>query len=302
MRVFVTGATGFIGSAAVPELLDAGHEIVGLARSEEAAARLTAAGVEPHRGSLDDLDSLTRGAVAADAVVHLAFIHDFAGAEGFAAACAADLRAIETIGAALEGTGKLFAIASGAGGLRLDGRFATEEDEGDLSSPLAARRRSEIAALALADRGVRPLSFRFPPTVHGRGDQGFIRTLVNIAREKGTSAYVGDGANRWTAVHRGDAGRLVRLALDAAPAGVRLHVVDDEAVPFRAIAESIGRQLGLPVTSLDPEDAPAHFGFVAHVATLDMPASSAVTRKLVGWEPVGPGLLADLAEGHYFAS
>jgi nucleoside-diphosphate-sugar epimerase len=296
MRVFVTGATGFIGSAVVRELLTAGHQVTGLARSERSAAALVDAGAEALHGSLDDLDSLAKGAAAADAVAHLAFIHDFSD---FEASCAADLRAIETIGAALEGSGKPFAISSGTAGLR-PGHVVAEDytPEGEwFGSP---RLRSEITALGLADHGVRSSSVRFAPTVHGRGDHGFAHLLIEIARAKGFSAYVGDGTNRWPAVHRLDAARLFRLALEEAPAGTRVHAIAEEGIAFRDIAETIGRRLDLPVDGVSPEEADAHFGWIGRIAALDIPASSELTRERLGWEPTEPGLIADLEEGHYF--
>ncbi|MET7474209.1 SDR family oxidoreductase [Streptomyces sp. NPDC005648] len=300
MRVFVTGATGFIGSAVVRELLDAGHQVTGLARSDTSAAALRAAGAEVRRGDLAGLDGLAEGAAAADAVAHLAFIHDFSADFDFAAACAADLRAIESIGAALEGSDKPFVISSGTALLSGGGRVGTEEDTPVPGSFGEVRGRNENAAIALADRGVRSASVRFAPTVHGRGDHGFVHLLIGIAREKGFSAQVGDGANRWPAVHRTDAARLVRLALEGAPAGTRLHAVGEEGVPFHEIATAIGRHLDLPVHSIAPEEAAPHFGWLGHIATMDAPASNALTRKWLEWEPTGPGLLEDLEEGHYF--
>ncbi|MDF3143688.1 MULTISPECIES: SDR family oxidoreductase [unclassified Streptomyces] len=298
MRVFVTGATGFIGSAVVRELLDAGHQVVGLARSDTGAAALTAAGAEVHRGDLDDPDSLAEGAAAADGVAHLAFIHDFSD---FAASCAADLRAVEAIGAALEGSGKPFVLSMGTAGLE-QGRVGTEEDTVPPESFGALRAWSEHTAMALAERGVRSSSVRFAPSVHGRGDHGFVPQLISIARAKGFSAHVGDGSNRWPAVHRSDAARLVRLAVEAAPAGSRLHAVGDEGIPFRDIAAVIGRHLDLPVTGISPGEASTHFGWLGHVTALDVPASNALTRKWLSWEPTGPGLIEDLEEGHYFNS
>lgn len=297
MRVFVTGATGFIGSAVVRELLDAGHRVTGLARSDTAAAALTAAGVDVHRGDLDDPGSLREGAAGADGVVHLGFVHDFSD---FAGACATDLRAIETIGAALEGTGRPLVMASGTTGLA-QGTVGTEEDTVPPNSFGMVRARSENTAVALAGRGVRASAVRFPPTVHGRGDHGFLAGLIAIARQKGFPAHIGDGTNRWPSVHRSDAARLVRLALESAPAGTRLHAVDDEAVPFHAVAAVLGRHLDLPVRGVSPDEAVAHFGWLGNVAGLDVPASSALTRKWLGWEPTGPGLIEDLDEGHYFA-
>ncbi|MFF4355830.1 SDR family oxidoreductase [Streptomyces sp. NPDC001604] len=301
MRVFVTGATGFIGSAVVRELLDAGHQVTGLARSDASAEALRAAGAEVRRGDLTDPAGLAEGAAAADAVAHLAFIHDFSGTYDFAGACATDLRAVEVIGAALEGSDRPFVMSSGTALLQ-PGRFSTEEDTAPPESFGAVRARSEDAAVALADRGVRSAAVRFSPTVHDRGDKGFVSMLIATAREKGFAAYVGDGANRWPAVHRTDAARLVRLALESAPAGTRLHAVGEEGVPFRAIAAVIGRHLDVPVRSITAEEAPAHFGWPAHVVGLDVPASNALTRKWLGWEPTGPGLIEDLEEGHYFSA
>lgn len=296
MRVFVTGASGFIGSAVVRELLDAGHTVTGLARSDASAEALTAVGAAVHRGSLDDLDSLRAGAAAADGVCHLAFIHDFTD---FAANCATDLRAIETIGEQLAGTDKPFVVTSGTPGLG-DGRVATEEDSVEPGSFAAIRQPSEIAAVALAERGVRSSVIRLPRSVHGTGDQGFVPQLIAVAREKGLSAYVGEGAARWPAVHRLDAARLYRWALGSAPAGAQYHAVGDEALPLRELAEVIGRRLDVPTGSVAPEQAVDHFGFLGLVASLDCPASSALTRKQTGWEPVEVGLIADLETGHYF--
>ncbi|MEV4174799.1 SDR family oxidoreductase [Nonomuraea sp. NPDC049709] len=298
MRVFVTGATGFIGSAIVRELLGAGHQVVGLARSERAVAALAAAGAEAHRGSLDDLDSLRGGAAAADGVIHTAFVHDFSD---FEAAVRTDRRAIEALGEALVGTGRPFVIASGTAGLA-PGRVATEDSAPDPGSFAAARYGSEVAALSFAERGVRTSAVRLPPTVHGEGEHGFVPGLIATARVKGVSAYPGDGSNRWPAVHRLDAARLFRLALEGAPAGARLHGVAEEGVPVREIAEVIGRHLGLPVASISPEEAMEHFGFLGLVLSLDVPATSDLTRKLLDWSPGGPALLPDLEAGHYFTA
>lgn len=301
MRVFVTGASGHIGSALVPELLGSGHEVVGLARSDRSAAALTAAGATVHRGSVEDLDSLREAASAADGVVHLAFDHQ---AADWREAAAANQRAIEAIGAALEGTGKPFVITSGtlillAAGLPA-GRTGTEEDAVDPNS-LQARAASETTAGRLAQRGVRSSVVRLAPTVHSALDHhGFIPTLIRIARATGASAYVDDGANRWPAVNTLDAANLFRLALEKGPAGSRWHGAAEEGVPFRSIAETIGRHLGLPTTSIPRAQAEAHFGFLAMAVPADNPTSSARTRELLGWNPVHPGLLEDLEQGHYF--
>ena len=294
MRVFVTGATGFIGSAVVPELIAAGHQVTGLARSDVSAQALTAAGAAIHRGDLNDLSSLRAGAAASDGVIHLAYNHDFSQ---YAASARTDLRAIESLGAALAGSGRALVIASGMLGLA-PGRVATESD-----APISTtnpRIASTQATLALAAQGVRSSVMRLPPTVHGEGDRGFVATLVGIARQKGVSGYIGDGANRWPAVHRVDGARLFRLALEQAPAGSVLHGVADEGVPLRAMAEVIGRHLNLPVISVSPGDAGEHFGGLSRLLAADVPASSALTRELLGWQPTHPGLIEDLGQGPYF--
>ena len=296
MRVFVTGATGFIGSAVVRELLGAGHEVTGLARSDEAAASLAAAGAGAHRGSLQDPGSLRAGAAAADGVIHTAYIHDFTPTGNPAAAAATDGRAIEAIGQALAGSGRPLVVAAGL--VNTPGRVATEEDPAP-GNPMHPR-VSEPAALSFADRGVRVSVLRLPPSVHGEGDHAFVPALIGIARAKGLAAYLGDGSNRWAAVHRLDAAHLARLALEAAPAGTRLHAVGDEGVPFRDIAAVIGRHLDLPVKSLSSEEAAEHFGPFAGFAAIDVPASSTLTRERFGWQPEQPGLIADLDQGHYF--
>jgi nucleoside-diphosphate-sugar epimerase len=296
MRVFVTGATGFIGSAIVRELIDAGHQVTGLARSDKAAAALAAVGAGVRRGSLEDLDSLRSGAAASGGVIHTAYVHDFSETGDPAAAARTDGRAIETLGEALAGSGRPLVVASGV--VPVPGRSSTEEDDAPDSPEYP--RVSERVALSFAGRGVRVSVVRLPPSVHGKGDYAFVPALIGIARAKGLAAYVGNGSNRWAAVHRLDAARLFRLALDAAPAGTRLNGVGDEGVPFRDIAEVIGRHLNLPVTALSPEEAEGHFGLFALFASMDVPASSALTQKQFGWHPAHPGLIEDLDEGHYF--
>jgi nucleoside-diphosphate-sugar epimerase len=294
MRVFVTGATGFIGSAIVPELIEAGHQIVGLARSDQAAAALTGAGAEVHRGALDDLDSLRSGAAAADGVIHTAYIHDFSRMEQ---AAATDRRAVEALGAALDGSGGPLVIASPSAPVH-PGRVITEEDMGDPAR--FARLGTEQVALGFAERGVRSSVVRAGASVHGEGDHAFVPMLIDIARTKGVSAYIGDGSNRWPAVHRLDAGRLFRLALEKAPAGSVLHAIADEGVPTRDIAEVIGRGLDIPVISIAREDADEHFGWIGAFFAVDAPASSALTQERMGWTPTHIGLIADLEQGHYF--
>jgi nucleoside-diphosphate-sugar epimerase len=306
MRVFVTGASGWIGSAVVPELIGAGHQVIGLARSDASAAALTAAGAEVHHGTLDDLDALRDAAAASDGVIHLAFKHDLAFTGDFQGAADADRRAAETLGEALAGTDRPFLIASGTLGVS-PGHMATEQD-GHGSNPAVAawgdgpRTRWATAehVLSLAPRGVRSSVVRLPPTNHGDGDHGFVATLVAVARDKGVSGYIADGANRWPAVHRLDSARLFRLALENAPAGSTLHAVADEGVPIRDIAEVIGRHLDVPVVSVSPEDAGEHFSWMAGFLAADSPASSALTQELLGWHPTHTGLIEDLDEGHYF--
>ena len=291
MRVFVTGASGWIGSAVVPELLAHGHEVVGLARSDASAEALARAGAQVLRGDLDTLDVLRAGAKDSDAVIHLAFVHDFGD---FAESLRKDRAAIDAIGGALEGTGRPFAIASGTLGV-IPGGVATERDTPDLAHA-HPRQQSAAAALALAGRGVRAIVVRLAPSVHGEGDHGFLSTLVGVARQSGVAGYVGDGSNRWTAVHRQDAATLFRLAVEKAPAGSVLHGIAEEAVTGREIAEAIGRGLGVPAASEPPE----HFGWIGPLFAMDSPASNELTRELLGWEPVGPGLITDLDAGHYF--
>jgi len=293
MRVFVTGASGFIGSALVPELIAAGHRVLGLARSEASAKALGATGAEVLRGDLNDPKSLQAGAAESEGVVHLGFIHDF---NNFEASIRTDHSAIETMGDVLAGSGRPFVFASGVVGL-VPGRVATEEVPFDPKAhPRAA---NAVAALGLAARGVRVSCVRLAPTVHGPGDHGFVKVLVDIARQKGVSGFIGDGQNRWPAVHRLDAGSLFRLALEKASQGTVVHGVADEGVPARTIAEIIGRKLGLPVASISPEGAGAHFGWLGRFFAMDQPASSALTRDRLGWNPTHPGLVADLEAGHY---
>lgn len=299
MRVFVTGASGHVGSAVVPELLEAGHQVVGLARSDKSAAALTAAGAEVHRGDLDDPDGLAAAAAAADGVIHLAFKHDAMFAGDFDGAVAADLRAIDALGDALAGTGKPLVATSGTVLFAFAGLKDTLTE--DFALDAGPRIDAENAVVALAERGIRSSVVRLTPTVHSALDHnGFIPTFISIARSKGVAAYVGDGANRWSAVHTLDAARLYRLALESAPAGSRLHAVGDQGITFREITEGIGRGLDLPVVSIPPTEAEAHFGFLSAHAQADNPSSSMLTQALLGWKPVRPGLLDDLAQGHYF--
>jgi nucleoside-diphosphate-sugar epimerase len=299
MRVFLTGATGFIGSAIAQELMNAGHQVLGLARSDGAAKSLAAAGAQVHRGDLEDLDSLRSGAAAADGVIHTGFIHDFAK---FKAVCETDRRAIEALGTALAGSDRPLIVTSGTA-LVAPGRLATEEDAGTLTSNDFPRAASEEAARSVAARGVRISVVRLSPSVHGDGDHGFVPTLIKIAREKGVSAYVGDGKNRWTAVHRLDAAHLFRLALEKGFAGARYHGVAEEGIALRDIAQVIGRRLNIPAVSKSPEEAAKHFDWFAHFAGLDCPASSKLTQERLGWRPTQPGLIADLDRStRYFAA
>jgi nucleoside-diphosphate-sugar epimerase len=299
MRVFVTGASGWVGSAVVPELVTAGHEVTGLARSDSSAAAIEAAGARARRGSLDDLDTVRSAAAAAEGVIHLAFSNDFGD---FAAAAAGELRAIEAIGDVLAGSGKPFAAVSGTLALTViaPGRLGTEDIEPGPEAASLPRIGSEIVVLKMASRGVRSSIVRLSPTQHGDGDRGFVARLIDIARDTGVSAYVGDGANRWPATARLDTARLFRLAVEKAPPGSVLHAAAEEGIPLRDIASVIGRQLGVQATSLSAQEAGGHFGFLAAAVSADNPTSSERTRALVGWEPSRPGLIADLEEGFYF--
>ncbi len=288
MKVFVTGATGFIGSALVPELIQAGHSVLGMTRSEEGAARLVKAGAEVHRGTLEDTESLKAGAAQADAVIHLAFNHDFSK---FQANCEDDRRAIEAMGDVLAGSGKPFL---GTAGVLVQLSGAGQSFDEDDTKPVGGFPRvSEEATLELVEKGVRGIVVRLSQ-IHDPHKQGLVSFLIQTALEKGVSAYVGDGSNRWAAAHLSDTARLYRLILEQAEAGSKWHAVDEQGVAARDIAETLGQRLNLPVVSISPEEAPAHFGFLGHFMTLDAPTSNTKTRERLGWEPTGPGLLEDL--------
>jgi nucleoside-diphosphate-sugar epimerase len=294
MKVFVTGATGFIGTAIVQELINAGHQVLGLARSEASAQKLTDAGAEVHRGDLEDIESLRSGAAAADGVIHVGFVHDFSRLQEI---CRIDKTAIETIGDVLAGSNRPFIVASGTA-LVSPGQVATE----DILPPVSPGwpRASEQTADEVAAKGVKASAIRLSPSVHGLDDKhGFVPILVNIAREKGVSAYIGDGTNRWNAVHRLDAARLFRLALENEAPAPRYHASAEEAITVKSIAEAIGKELNLPVVSIAPEAAAEHFGWFAHMAAIDCPASSEWTRQALNWKPTGPALLEDIANGIY---
>jgi len=300
MRVF-TGASGWIGSAVVAEMLAADHQVLGLARSDASAEAVIAAGAEVRRGDIGDLDVLRAAAAESDGVVHLAFRHDIAFTGDFQTAVSSDRAAIEALGEALAGSDRPLAIASGLAGLK-PGALATERDMPEPFPGPGGRVLNERTALGFAERGVRSMSVRFSPTVHGEGDNGFVAMIVAADRAAGSAAYIGEGVNRWPAVHRSDAARLVRLGTESAPAGSVLHAVGEEGVAIRDVAEAIGQGLELPVTSITDEQAGGHFGFLAGFLGLDIPASSALTRELLSWEPTGPGLIADVEVGHYFAA
>jgi nucleoside-diphosphate-sugar epimerase len=293
MRVFVTGASGFIGSNVVPELLRHGHTVLGMARSDEGAAKIEAMGADVLRGTLDDLDILKQGAADTDATIHLAFKHDFSD---FTNNMLADRAAVEAFAEALAGTDKPFTIASGVAGLRF-GEVSTELDgQTEEQGPMAARRNTGIYTLALKDRGVRSSIVRLAPTVHDQSKEGFIGHMVDVSRESGVAGFVGDGSQRWPTVHVKDAATLFRLAIEQAPAGSTLHAVGEGAVTIRSIAETIGRHLDIPVQSVEAE----HYGWLGPFLTMDTPSSNELTRSLVGWEPTHPGLIADLDNGHWF--
>ncbi len=295
MRVFVTGATGFVGSAVVRELLGAGHEVLGLARSEEGAQSLIAAGAKAHRGELGDVESLRQGATLSDGVIHCAFIHDF---NNYAASAEADIRAIETMGEALaDSRNRPLIVTSGTLVVGTHGSFATEDDLPNADFP----RKSEQTAMALAERGVHAMALRLPPSVHGDGDHGFVPMIIKIAREKGVSAYIDDGSNRWPAVHRLDAARLYRLALENGSAGARYHAIGDQGIATKQIAEAIGRRLNLPVVSKSGEEAGDHFGWMGMFFAMDGPASSAKTEKALGWRATQRGLLDDMERSYFEA-
>jgi nucleoside-diphosphate-sugar epimerase len=295
MRVFVTGATGWVGSAVVSDLIAAGHHVLGLSRSQQGTKALAAAGAKVHEGSLQDLESLKSGVAQSDGVIHLAFNHDFSK---FAENGADERRAIEAIGAAIEGSDRPLIVTNGLAAIS-PGKVATEQTPAPADSP-AFPRNPEAAVAELAKRGVRATTVRLPVSVHGRGEHGFVSLVIALAREKGVSPYIGDGLNRWPAAHRTDAARVYRLAIERGAEGGPFHAVAEEGVPFKAIAEVIGRRLNVPVVSQSPEEAAEHFGWFARFAGVDCPASSETTRALLHWKPDGPGLIADIDHSDYF--
>jgi len=292
MRIFLTGATGFIGSALVPELINAGHQVLGLTRSEDGARALEAAGAQPHCGDLNDPESLRAGAEMADGVIHTAFVHDFSK---FQEVCDLDRRVIEVLGRAMAGSDRPLLITSGTGiASAKPGSISTEEDAPDSEHPIP-RVASELAADSIGAKGVRVGVMRLPQ-VHDTRRQGLVTYAVELARQKGVSAYVGEGRNRWAAAHVLDVARLYRLAFEKLERGARYHAVAEEGVAMRDIAEAIGRRLEVPVISISPEDAPAHFGWLAAFAGRNLPASGVLTQERLGWRPTGPGLIADLEQ------
>ncbi|GGN12011.1 3-beta hydroxysteroid dehydrogenase [Dyadobacter beijingensis] len=295
MHVFVTGASGFVGSAIVEELVKNGHQVTGLVRTESGADKVAAAGAAPHLGDVNDLDMLRERAGAADAVIHTAFNHDFSN---FKASCEADRKVVEAMGDAVAGTGKPLVITTGLGLLRYD-RTVTEDDALNVSSDTIPRSATDEAAKAAADRGADVYIVRLPPSVHGAGDHGFIPIVINMARENGESAYITEGQNRWPAVHRLDAAILYRLIIEQRPSLKTLHAVAEEGIPFRNIAEVIGNGLHLPVVSKSGDNVKAHFGWFEHFAAMDCAASSEKTRQILGWDTTAPGLLSDIAHAGY---